>query len=57
MTIRPRYVKVDRLSKPIRQTEYLQMLGEAMEFVRVEDSKPVLNAEELPIHTKKEIEE
>jgi len=57
MTIRPRYVKVDRLSKPIRQTDYLQMLGEAMEFVRVEDSKPVLNAEELPIHTKKEIEE
>ena len=55
MTIRPRHVKVDRLSKPVTQTDYLQMLGEAMKFARVEESKPVLNAKELPIQTKKEI--
>jgi hypothetical protein len=57
MTIRPRHVKVDRLSKPIRQTDYLQMLGEAMKFARVEESKPVLSVKELPIQTKKEIKE
>ena len=55
MTIRPRHVKVDRLSKPIRQTDYLQMIGEAMKFARVEESKPVLNARELPIQTKREV--
>ena len=55
MTTRPRHVKVDRLSKPIRQTDYLQMIGEAMKFARVEESKPVLNARELPIHTKREV--
>ena len=55
MTIRPRHVKVDRLSRPIRQTDYLQMLGEAMKFARVEESKPVLNTKELPIHTKREV--
>jgi hypothetical protein len=53
--MRPKHVKVDKLSKPVRQTDYLQMLGEAMKFARVEESKPVLNAKELPIHTKKEI--
>ena len=57
MTIRPRHVKVDRLSRPIRQTDYLQMLGEAMKFARVEESKPVLSVKELPIQTKKEIKE
>ena len=55
MTIRPRHVKVDRLSKPVTQTDYLQMLGEAMKFARVEESKPVLNAKELPIHMKWEM--
>jgi hypothetical protein len=55
MTIRPRHVKVDRLSKPVTQTDYLQMLGEAMKFARVEESKPVLNTKELPIHTKREV--
>lgn len=55
MTMRPRYVKVDRLSKPIRQTDYLQMLGEAMKFARVEESKPVLDTKELPIHKKREV--
>jgi hypothetical protein len=55
MTIRPRHVKVDRLSKPVTQTDYLQMLGEAMKFARVEESKPVLSVKELPIQTKKEI--
>jgi len=55
MTMRPRYVKVDKLTKPIRQTDYLQMLEEAMKFARVEESKPVLNAKELPIHTKREV--
>jgi hypothetical protein len=56
MTIRPRHVKVDRLTKPVRQTDYLQMLGEAMKFARVKESKPVLNARELPIHMKREVE-
>ena len=55
MTIRPRHVKVDRLSKPVTQTDYLTMLGEAMKFAREEESKPVLNAKEVPIQTKKEI--
>jgi len=53
--MRPKYVKVDKLSKPVRQTDYLQMLGEAMKFSRLEESKPVLNTKELPIHTKKEV--
>jgi hypothetical protein len=57
MTIRPRHVKVDKLSKRVSQTDYLQMIGEAMKFARVEESKPVLNTKELPIQTKKEIEE
>ena len=57
MTMRPRHVKVDKLSKRVSQTDYLQMIGEAMKFARVEESKPVLNTKELPIQTKKEIEE
>ena len=57
MTIRPRHVKVDRLSKRVSQTDYLQMLDEAMKFARVEESKPMLSVKELPIQTKKEIEE
>ena len=57
MTIRPRHVKVDRLTKRVTQTDYLQMLGEAMKFARVEESKPVLSVKELPIQTKKEIKE
>jgi hypothetical protein len=52
---RPRHVKVDKLSKPVRQTDYLQMLGEAMKFARIEESNPVLNAKELPIQTKREV--
>ena len=55
MTMRPRYVKVDRLSKPMRQTDYLQMLGEAMKFARVEESKPIINTKELPIQTTREV--
>ena len=55
MTTRTRYVKVDKLTKPIRQTDYLAMLDEAMKFARVEESKPVLNAKELPIQTKREV--
>ena len=55
MTIRPRYMKVDRLTKRVSQTDYLTMLGEAMKFARVEESKPVLNARELPIQTKREM--
>ena len=57
MNIRPRYVKVDKLSKPVSQTDYLQMLDEAMKFARVQESKPVLSVKELPIQTKQEIEE
>jgi len=55
MTIRPRHVKVDKLSKRVSQTDYLQMIGEAMKFARVEESKPVLNTKELPIHMKREM--
>ena len=55
MSTTPRYKKVDKLSKRVSQTDYLQMLGEAMKFARVEESKPVLNAKELPIHTKREV--
>ena len=54
MTTTPRYKKVDKVT-PVRQTDYLQMLGEAMKFARVEESKPVLNAKELPIQTKREM--
>jgi hypothetical protein len=54
-TPRPRHVKVDRLSKPVSQTDYLQMLDEAMRFARIEESKPMLNAKELPIQTKREV--
>ncbi len=53
--MRPRHVKVDRLSKPVTQTDYLHMIGEAMKFARVEESKPVLNTKELPIQTKREM--
>jgi hypothetical protein len=55
MSATPRYKKVDKLSKSVSQTDYLQMLGEAMKFARVEESKPVLNAKELPIHMKREV--
>ena len=55
MTAIPRYKKVDRLTKRVSQTDYLQMIGEAMKFARVEESKPVLNAKELPIQTKREV--
>ena len=57
MSAIPRYKKVDKLSKPVRQTDYLQMLDEAMKFARVQESKPVLLVKELPIQTKKEIAE
>lgn len=55
MSAIPRYKKVDRLTKRVSQTDYLTMLGEAMKFARVEESKPVLNARELPIQTKREV--
>ena len=54
MSTTPRYKKVDKVT-PVRQTDYLQMIGEAMKFARVEESKPVLNAKELPIQTKREV--
>jgi len=57
MTTTPRYKKVDRLSKPVTQTDYLQMLDEAMKYARVQESKPMLSVKELPIQTKKEIQE
>jgi len=53
--MRPKYKKVDRLSKPIRQTDYLQMLGEVMQSLKVQESKPVLNTKELPIQQKREV--
>ena len=57
MSAIPRYKKVDRLTKRVSQTDYLQMLDEAMKFARVQESKPVLSVRELPIQTKKEIAE
>ena len=50
MTTTPRYKKVDKVT-PVRQTDYLQMLDEAMKFARVQESKPMLQVRELPIHT------
>ena len=53
--MRPRHVKVDKLSKRVSQTDYLQMLDEAMKYARVQESKPMLSVKELPIHTKREV--
>lgn len=55
--MRPKYVKVDKLSKPIRQTDYLQMLGEVMQSLKVSESKPVLRelTKELGIQVKREV--
>jgi hypothetical protein len=47
--MRPRHVKVDKLTKRVSQTDYLQMLDEAMKFARVQESKPMLQVRELPI--------
>lgn len=58
--MRPKYVKVDKLSKPIRQTDYLQMLGEVMQSLKVTESKPVMEelTKVLPIRAdKKEVKE
>lgn len=57
--MRPRYVKVDKLSKPVKQTDYLQMLGEVMQSLKVSESKPVMEelTKVLPIRAKKEIKE
>jgi hypothetical protein len=49
--MRPRHVKVDKLTKRVSQTDYLQMLDEAMKYARVQESKPMLLVRELPIHT------
>ena len=49
-----RHIKVNKV-KPVRQVDYLQMLGEAMKFARVDESKPVLNPKELPIQPKREV--
>ena len=54
-SMRPRYVKVDKLSKPIKQTDYLQMLGEVMQSLKVSESKPLISTKELPIQVKREI--
>ena len=55
--MRPKYVKVDKLSKPVRQTDYLQMLGEVMQTLNVTERKPVLQelTKELPKQQKREI--
>jgi hypothetical protein len=57
MSTRPKYVKVDKLSKPVRQTDYLQMLGEVMKTLNVTEQKPVLQelTKELPIQRKREV--
>jgi hypothetical protein len=56
---KPRHVKVDRLSKRVSQTDYLEMLGEVMQSLKVSESKPVLRelTRELGIRTKKEVRE
>lgn len=54
--MRPKHIKVDRLSKPIRQTDYLQMLGEVMQSLKVYESKPIINTKELPIQQKREVQ-
>jgi hypothetical protein len=54
MSTTPRYKKVNKV-KPVSQTDYLQMLDEAMKFARVEESKPMLSVKELPIQTKREV--
>ena len=54
MSTTPRYKKVDKVT-PVRQTDYLQMLDEAMKFARVQESKPMLSIKELPIQTKREV--
>jgi len=55
--MRPKYVKVDKLSKPVSQTDYLRMLGEVMQTLNVTERKPVLQelTRELPIQQKREI--
>ena len=55
--MKPRHVKVDKLTKSIRQTDYLQMLDEAMKYARIQESKPVLQVRELPIHTKEGVQD
>jgi hypothetical protein len=53
--MRETYIKVDKLTKPVHQTDYLQMLGQAVQVIEEYGSKttrtpaPVLA--ELPIHT------
>jgi hypothetical protein len=55
--MRPKYVKVDKLSKPVTQTAYLQMLGEVMQTLKVTEPKPVMEelTRGLPIQRKREI--
>jgi hypothetical protein len=58
--MRPKYVKVDKLSKPVSQTDYLQMLGEVMQTLKVTEPKPVMEelTRGLPLRTdKKEVKE
>lgn len=59
MSTRPKYVKVDRLSKSVTQTDYLQMLGEVMQKLSPTETKPVLRelTRELGIRAKKEVRE
>jgi hypothetical protein len=50
-------VKVDRLSKPVTQTDYLQMLGEVMQKLTPTETKPVISelTKELPVRMKREV--
>ena len=49
------YTKVNKLSKPVHQTDYLQMLGQAVLVIEEYGSKAAPNPApvlaELPIHT------
>lgn len=46
-------MRVDRLSKPVTQTDYLAMLGEVMQKLNPTEQKPVMEelTKVLPIRT------
>jgi len=55
--MKSRHVKVDKLTKRVSYIDYLQMLDEAMKYARIQESKPVLQVRELPIHTKEGVQD
>jgi hypothetical protein len=53
--MRETYIKVNKLTKPVHQTDYLQMLGQAVLVIEEYNGKTTPNPApvlaELPIHT------